>query len=207
MPTALVRESSHLPHWRKRCAGSFRSPIAPTTGCPARRPHVRRSAAPARSPRMPHPSSTCAGTAAARRWSSHPGRCRAAGRPRGRKAESEQNWDRPLPHFAVRRGIARCDGRVALMPTALITGASGGLGSAIATALAPTHTLLLGGRPSRRLDELATQLGATTVPLELTDTAGLEAGVEVITELDVLVHNAGAADFGNIADSSIDDWR
>jgi NAD(P)-dependent dehydrogenase (short-subunit alcohol dehydrogenase family) len=28
------------------------------------------------------------------------------------------------------------------MPTALITGAGGGIGSAIAAALAPTHTLL-----------------------------------------------------------------
>ena len=38
------------------------------------------------------------------------------------------------------------------MPTALITGAGGGIGSAIAAALAPTHSLLLGGRPSARLD-------------------------------------------------------
>jgi NADP-dependent 3-hydroxy acid dehydrogenase YdfG len=41
------------------------------------------------------------------------------------------------------------------MPTALITGAGGGLGSAIAAALAPTHTLLLAGRPSKRLDAVA----------------------------------------------------
>jgi NADP-dependent 3-hydroxy acid dehydrogenase YdfG len=93
------------------------------------------------------------------------------------------------------------------MPTALITGASGGLGSAIASAMAPTHTLLLGGRPSERLDDLAEKLGATTWPLDLTDTAGIEANTEVIDQLDVLVHNAGAAPFGHIADSSIADWR
>ena len=48
------------------------------------------------------------------------------------------------------------------MPTALITGAAGGLGAAIADALAPTHALLLASRPSPRLDFLAERLGATT---------------------------------------------
>ena len=38
------------------------------------------------------------------------------------------------------------------MPTAMITGAAGGLGSAIADALAPTHTLFLAGRPTPQLD-------------------------------------------------------
>ncbi len=49
------------------------------------------------------------------------------------------------------------------MPNALITGAGGGIGSAIATALAPTHTLLLAGRPSDRLDAVARRLGATAL--------------------------------------------
>ena len=93
------------------------------------------------------------------------------------------------------------------MPTALITGASGGLGSAIATALAQTHTLLLGGRPSPRLDSLAERLGATTWPLDLTDTESIGASTEVVDALDVLVHNAGVARFGTVVDSDIDDWR
>ena len=49
------------------------------------------------------------------------------------------------------------------MPTALITGAAGGIGSAIAEALAPTHPLLLAGRPSARLDALAERFDATTL--------------------------------------------
>src|SRR5262245_19665089 len=112
-----------------------------------------------------------------------------------------------ISYSAASRDIARCDGRVADVPTALITGASGGLGSAIATALAPTHTLLLGGRRSSRLDTLAKRLSATTVPLELTDTAGIQASIEDVDELNVLVHNAGAAVFDHVADSNIDDWR
>ena len=85
------------------------------------------------------------------------------------------------------------------MPTALITGAAGGLGSAIADALAPTHTLFLAGRPSDRLDAIAERLGATTWPLDLEDTDAIPDAVDTIVELDVLIHNAGAAFPGRIA--------
>jgi NADP-dependent 3-hydroxy acid dehydrogenase YdfG len=93
------------------------------------------------------------------------------------------------------------------MATALITGASGGIGAAIAEALAPTHTLLLAGRPSGRLDAVAQRLGATTWPLDLTDAEEIEAAAEVLTELDVLVHNAGVAYPGRVADSTPEQWR
>jgi NADP-dependent 3-hydroxy acid dehydrogenase YdfG len=93
------------------------------------------------------------------------------------------------------------------MPTALITGASGGIGAAIATALAPTHTLLLAGRPSARLDGVAERLGATTFPLDLTDTDSIESSCEVIDELDVLVHNAGVSVPGHVDESHVDEWR
>jgi NADP-dependent 3-hydroxy acid dehydrogenase YdfG len=93
------------------------------------------------------------------------------------------------------------------MPTALITGASGGIGSAIATALSATHTLLLAGRPSDRLDTVAARLGATTFPLDLTDPDEIEASCEIVDELDVLVHNAGASIPGHVAESNIDEWR
>ena len=89
----------------------------------------------------------------------------------------------------------------------MITGAAGGLGSAIATALAPTHTLLLAGRPSERLDALAARLGAPTWPLDLTDAESLEAAAEVLTDLDVLVHNAGVSYPGRVAESSAEEWR
>ena len=93
------------------------------------------------------------------------------------------------------------------MPTALITGAGGGIGSAIADALSPTHTLLLAGRPSARLDAVAERLGATTWPLDLTDQDGMEAAAEVLSELDVLVHNAGVAYPGRVAESVPEQWR
>ena len=43
-----------------------------------------------------------------------------------------------------------------------------------------------------RLDAVAERLGAPTWPLDLTDLNGIEAAAEVLAELDVLVHNAGA---------------
>jgi NADP-dependent 3-hydroxy acid dehydrogenase YdfG len=89
----------------------------------------------------------------------------------------------------------------------MITGAGGGLGSALAEALAPTHTLFLAGRPSSRLDEAATRFGATTWPIDLADTDAMPTVVEPIVELDVLIHNAGVAYPGRVAESTVDEWR
>ena len=89
----------------------------------------------------------------------------------------------------------------------MITGAAGGLGSALADALAPTHTLLLAGRPSPRLDAVAERFGATTWPFDLADPGSIAAVVEPIVELDVLIHNAGVAYPGRVAESSVDEWR
>jgi len=91
--------------------------------------------------------------------------------------------------------------------TAVITGAGGGIGAAIAEALAPDYALLLAGRPSARLDAVASRLGATTWPLDLADTAGIAAAAELFTELDVLVHNAGVSFPGRVGESSPAEWR
>jgi NADP-dependent 3-hydroxy acid dehydrogenase YdfG len=93
------------------------------------------------------------------------------------------------------------------MPTALVTGASRGIGSAIASALAPTHSLLLAGRPSSQLDAVAERLGATTLPLDLTDVATIRKAAAALGELDVLVHNAGVSTPGHVGESTADQWR
>ncbi len=93
------------------------------------------------------------------------------------------------------------------MPNALITGAGGGIGSAIATALAPAYSLLLAGRPSSRLDAIAQRLDATTWPLDLSDTSAIRNNSEIPDQLDVLVHNAGVSIPSHIAESDVDDWR
>lgn len=95
------------------------------------------------------------------------------------------------------------------MPTALITGASRGVGAQIAKALAPTHDLLLGGRGSAELDQLALDLdGAVTFPVDLTDYDAVEAAIETIGLLDVLVHSAGvASSLEAVADTPAEEWR
>lgn len=93
------------------------------------------------------------------------------------------------------------------MPTAMITGASRGLGAAIAAALAPTHTLFLAGRPSDQLDAVAAAHGATTWPIDFADLDAIETVVEPIVALDVLIHNAGVAYPGRVAESTVDEWR
>jgi NADP-dependent 3-hydroxy acid dehydrogenase YdfG len=93
------------------------------------------------------------------------------------------------------------------MPSAMITGASRGLGAAIAAALAPTHTLYLAGRPSDRLDEVASVYGATTWPIDFEDLDAIPAVVEPIVALDVLIHNAGVAYPGRVSESTVEGWR
>lgn len=91
---------------------------------------------------------------------------------------------------------------------ALITGGGRGLGAAIARELAPDHALLLGGRTAGGLETILAELpGATGWPVELTDYRAVAAAVRPIDRLDVLVHNAGIADLGTIAESSVDQWR
>ena len=82
--------------------------------------------------------------------------------------------------------------------TALVTGASGGLGGAIARALhGQGATVALSGTRKGALDELAAELGdrAYVLPCDLSDVAAVEALVpaaeELMGSLDILVNNAG----------------
>ncbi|NUT39603.1 MAG: SDR family oxidoreductase [Thermoactinospora sp.] len=90
--------------------------------------------------------------------------------------------------------------------TALITGASRGVGAALARALAPTHRLVLGGRDRAALDALAAELpGATAWPVELTSVTA--ADLPELDRLDVLVHSAGVVRLGSVADTPAQVWR
>jgi NADP-dependent 3-hydroxy acid dehydrogenase YdfG len=94
-------------------------------------------------------------------------------------------------------------------PLALVTGASRGIGAAVAAALAPTHDLLLGGRDGAALSGVAASLGARALPwpVDLTDAAALAGATERIDELDVLVHSAGVGLLGTVDKLDADTWR
>ena len=93
-------------------------------------------------------------------------------------------------------------------PSALVTGASRGIGAAVAEALAPTHDLLLGGRDTDALHAVAAGLpGARVWAAELTDAGALAEAVADIDRLDLLVHSSGIGPLGTVADSPAEQWR
>jgi NADP-dependent 3-hydroxy acid dehydrogenase YdfG len=93
-------------------------------------------------------------------------------------------------------------------PSALITGASRGIGKATAVALADTHDLLLGGRDEKALSSLAAELpSARPWVAELTDQHALAAATTGVDRLDVLVHSAGISRLGALSDLTAADWR
>jgi NADP-dependent 3-hydroxy acid dehydrogenase YdfG len=89
--------------------------------------------------------------------------------------------------------------------TALVTGASTGMGAAIAERLAKrgleVHAI---ARNEDRLEELADRTGAIAHVVDLTDTAALTASIAGL-KVDVLVNCAGVSRPGNILTSTEDD--
>ena len=97
---------------------------------------------------------------------------------------------------------------------ALVTGASGGIGGAIARALhARGAAVALSGTRREAIDALAAELGdrAAAVPCDLTDaeaTAALAGAAErAMGGLDILVNNAGLARDGLAVRMSDADWQ
>lgn len=95
-----------------------------------------------------------------------------------------------------------------LRPLALVTGASRGIGAAVARALAPGHDMLLGGRDADALQRVAADLpGSRPWPVDLTDEAAVAEATGGIERLDVLVHSAGVGLLGTVADTPAAIWR
>ena len=91
-----------------------------------------------------------------------------------------------------------------MRPVALVTGASRGIGAAVARVLAPGHDVLLGGRDQEALDALAAELpGSRAWPVELTDPAAVAEAAAGVERLDVLVHSAGTGVLGAVAGALI----
>jgi short-subunit dehydrogenase len=92
--------------------------------------------------------------------------------------------------------------------TALLTGATGGLGRAIATALAGRGAkLILSGRKAEALEALAAELpgeGHRVLPADLAEPGAAEKLAGEAGDVDILVANAGLPGTGRLPDYSID---
>jgi short-subunit dehydrogenase len=90
--------------------------------------------------------------------------------------------------------------------TVLVTGATGGLGQAIARRLhAARAQLVLTGRRTDVLEGLAAEIGALTVAVDLTDPVAVDGLAEACADVDVLVSNAGLPGSGQLMSFSVDE--
>jgi 3-oxoacyl-[acyl-carrier protein] reductase len=93
--------------------------------------------------------------------------------------------------------------------TALVTGASRGIGRAIASELARAGASVVVGYRSGKeeAESRAAEIGGRAVQADVSDAAEAKQLVEEAGDLDILVNNAGLTRDGLLARMSDDDWR
>src|SRR4051812_47796757 len=90
--------------------------------------------------------------------------------------------------------------------TVLVTGATGGIGQAIARELSRAGAnLILTGRRGAVLDQIAAETGARAIAADLAESEQVDSLIEQVGAVDVLVANAGVQAPGPIDEHSIRD--
>ena len=91
--------------------------------------------------------------------------------------------------------------------SALVTGGAKGIGAAIARRLAAEGArVTIGDVDTEGADQVASEIGATAVPLDVTDPDSARTAVEGTGGLDVLVNNAGMDEFAFFTDTDPGLW-
>jgi len=91
--------------------------------------------------------------------------------------------------------------------TALVTGASRGIGLAVARGLASDgHRVVFAARSVEAVSDIATACGGVAVALDVTDQASLDAALAQVGPIDILVNNAGVSDSARFVDTTDEMW-
>ncbi|MGI6012681.1 MAG: elongation factor P 5-aminopentanone reductase [Oscillospiraceae bacterium] len=95
------------------------------------------------------------------------------------------------------------------MKTALITGASRGIGAATARALHRDgwHVIINYHRSKDTAEALAAELGGVAVCADVSDSAQVQSMFDQIGPVDLLVNNAGISHYGLLTDVTDADWQ
>ncbi len=100
-------------------------------------------------------------------------------------------------------------GTIVNVNTAIVTGASSGIGEATARQLAAAgFRVVLGARRMDRLQQVADEIGGVALPLDVTSPSSVAAFADAAGEARVLVNNAGGArGLAPVIDADEDHWR
>lgn len=95
------------------------------------------------------------------------------------------------------------------VPTAVVTGASSGIGEATARKLAARgFHVILGARRLRKCQEIAAEIGGRALELDVTSDRSVQQFASSVDAVSVLVNCAGGArGLSPILDADVDDWR
>tara|TARA_R110000868_G_scaffold334677_2_gene595384 strand:- start:1303 stop:2073 length:771 start_codon:yes stop_codon:yes gene_type:complete len=105
--------------------------------------------------------------------------------------------------------------RTEMKKIALVTGATSGIGEAIARELADNYALIICGRRQEKLDGLKSELEKKTevisLQFDVRNNAEVNAAISSLpiawTEIDILINNAGNAHgLGPIHEGNVEDW-